>query len=116
MNLLPGRVIHDGTAVQLDAGPVVPLQGRRTGELVTLGIRPEHLTLGDAGLTVTVDLVEPLGSETLIHGRIVGHDAEVIVVKAPGAVVPAEVISASVQADHAHVFDAATGKRIDPTK
>ena len=25
MNFLPGRLVHDGTAVQLDAGPLVPL-------------------------------------------------------------------------------------------
>jgi hypothetical protein len=34
------------------------------------GIRPEHL-LGDAGVPgVTADLVEPLGSETPVHGRL----------------------------------------------
>jgi sn-glycerol 3-phosphate transport system ATP-binding protein len=66
MNFLPGRLVHDGTAVQLEAGPLVCLSGRRAGDSVTLGIRPEHLTLGGAGLTLNVDLIEPLGSETLV--------------------------------------------------
>ena len=114
MNFLPGRLVDDGTAVQLDAGPLVPLQGRRAGDRVTLGIRPEHLTLGGDGLTLTVDLVEPLGSETLIHGRIVGRDAEAVVVKVPGAVVPSETVTVAVQTDQAHVFDASTGVRINP--
>jgi sn-glycerol 3-phosphate transport system ATP-binding protein len=115
MNFLPGRLVHDGTAVQLDAGPLIPLQGSRAGDIVTLGIRPEHLTLGGADLTLTVDLFEPLGSETLLHGRVVGRDNETIVVKVPGAVMPCETISVAVQPGHAHVFDQASGKRIDPS-
>ncbi len=113
MNFLPGRLVLDGTAVQLDAGPLVPLAGRRVGDAVTLGIRPEHLTLGGEGLTLTVDLIEPLGSETLVHGRVAGATGETIAVKVPGVVRPAETMTVSVQADQAHVFDAGTGKRID---
>jgi sn-glycerol 3-phosphate transport system ATP-binding protein len=113
MNLLPGRFVHDGSAVQLDAGCLVPLGGRRAGDRVTLGIRPEHLAFGGDGLTLTVDLIEPLGSETLVHGRLVGRNGETIVVKVPGTVTATEVISVSVQADQAHVFDAGTGQRIE---
>jgi hypothetical protein len=40
---------------------LIPLRGRRSGGAVTLGIRPEHLTLGGEGLTLSVDLIEPLG-------------------------------------------------------
>jgi sn-glycerol 3-phosphate transport system ATP-binding protein len=115
MNFLSGRLVRDGTAVQLDAGLLVPLQGRHRGDRVTLGIRPEHLTLGGYGLTLTVDLVEPLGSETLIHGRIVGRDADGVVVKVAGAVVPADSVTVSVQADQVHVFDGRTGVRVNPT-
>jgi sn-glycerol 3-phosphate transport system ATP-binding protein len=114
MNFLPGRLVHDGTAVQLEAGPLIPLRGRRSGDAVTLGIRPEHLTLGGGDLTLVVDLIEPLGSETLLHGRVVGRDADAITVKVPGAIQAAETVTIGVQADQAHVFDAGTGKRIDP--
>jgi sn-glycerol 3-phosphate transport system ATP-binding protein len=114
MNFLSGQLVQDGTAVQLDAGPLIPLQGRRPGNAVTLGIRPEHLTLGGNGLTVTVDLIEPLGSETLVQGRVVGRDNDTIVVKVPGAVRPAETITLAIQSDQAHIFDRATGIRIDP--
>lgn len=115
MNFMSGRLVRDGTAVQLDAGLLVPLQGRRAGDSVTLGIRPEHLTLGGYGLTLTVDLVEPLGSETLIHGRIVGRDADSVVVKVAGAVVPSETVTVAVQNEQAHVFHGGTGARINPT-
>jgi sn-glycerol 3-phosphate transport system ATP-binding protein len=116
MNFLSGQLVQDGTAVQLDGGPLIPLRGRRPGDAVTLGIRPEHLTLGGNGLTVTVDLIEPLGSETLVHGRVVGRDNDTIVVQAAGAVRPAETISLAIQSDHAHIFDRATGTRIDPLR
>jgi sn-glycerol 3-phosphate transport system ATP-binding protein len=114
MNFLSGRLVREGTAVQLDSGLLVPLQGRHAGDSVTLGIRPEHLTLGGYGLTLAVDLVEPLGSETLIHGRIVGRDADAVVVKVAGAVVPSETVTVAVQNDQAHVFDGTTGARIEP--
>ena len=115
MNFLPGRLVQDGTAVQLEAGPLIPLRGRRPGEAVTLGIRPEHLTLGGSDLTLTVDLIEPLGSETLLHGRLPGRDADTMTVKVPGSVQATETVTVGVQADQAHVFDAGTGKRIDPS-
>jgi sn-glycerol 3-phosphate transport system ATP-binding protein len=114
MNFLPGRLVRDGSAVQLEAGPLVKLRGRLVGDSVTVGIRPEHLILGAEGMTLAVDLVEKLGSETLVHGRLMGGDAAAVVVKVPGAVTPAETVTVGVQADQAHVFDAGTGKRIAP--
>jgi sn-glycerol 3-phosphate transport system ATP-binding protein len=115
MNFFPGRLVGDGRAVQLEAGPVIPLDGRRAGDAVTVGIRPEHLTLGGGQLTLAVDLIEPLGSETLVHGRVTGTTGEAITVKVPGMVVPAEVVTVGFQAYQSHVFDAGTGKRIDLT-
>ncbi len=113
MNLLPGQMVRDGTAVQLDAGPLIPLLRRRSGSRVMLGIRPEHLTLGGDGLRLAVELIEPLGSETLLHGRIIGREAEAIVMRVPGTVPPTEAVTAAVQPDQLHLFDAATGRRLD---
>ena len=114
MNFLPARLVRGGTAAQLEAGPLIPLQGRRPGDAITLGIRPEHLTSGGGDLTLTVDLIEPLGSETLVHGRVVDRHDETIVVKVSGAVAATETVAVSVQLEHVHIFDRATGKRIDP--
>ncbi|MFL5252915.1 MAG: ABC transporter ATP-binding protein [Rhodopila sp.] len=112
MNLLPGRLVRDGKAVALDAGPVIALGAQYSGARVILGIRPEHLTLGAGDLHLLVDLIEPLGSETLVHGRL--PSGETMVVKAPGMVVSSETVSAMVQQDQAHVFEARSGKRLSP--
>jgi sn-glycerol 3-phosphate transport system ATP-binding protein len=113
MNLLRGRLVQDGTAIVLEAGPVVSLSHHYQGDRVTLGIRPEHLTLGPGELMFAVDLIEPLGSETLVHGRLAAD--ETVVVKAPGAVAAAESMTATIQTDHVHIFDAVTAQRIAPT-
>src|SRR6476659_6416295 len=36
---------------------------------VTFGVRPENITLGTAGLPVTIDLVEELGAQSFVHGH-----------------------------------------------
>src|SRR5881394_4064946 len=46
---------------------------KRDGREVLLGVRPEHLepcAQGDATMTVDIDLIEPLGSDTLVYGHI----------------------------------------------
>ena len=53
------------------------------------GLRPEHVRLapptGNAGeLPATVDIVEPLGAETIVHVRLDGRGLEVIA-RIPGA-------------------------------
>jgi len=111
MNFLRGRLEQDGRAVRLSAGSVVPLRDRYAGSDVVLGIRPEHLSLGADGLAVALDLVEPLGSETLLHGRAV-DGGEMVVVKVSGAIVPSETVMASVRCEHVHLFDPGTGKRV----
>jgi sn-glycerol 3-phosphate transport system ATP-binding protein len=113
MNFLPGRLERDGAAIRLDDGAVVELPGRYAGDRVTLGIRPEHLAFGAEGLSLTVELIEPLGSETLVHGRTAA--GETIVAKVQGAVMPAETVSVGVRGDRVHVFDTVTGRRTEAT-
>ena len=76
MNLLEARVVESdasGATVMLvvrTAAIAVPVEPGtvRTGDPVTLGIRPEGLRLDPAGpLAATVSLVERLGGLTLLH-------------------------------------------------
>lgn len=75
MNLLPGRVTAPGRVAFGEAGYEVACEtvGLPVGAKVTLGIRPEHLTLADTdGLPLTVDLVERLGGESYLYGAAAG--------------------------------------------
>lgn len=45
----------------------VPAQAR--GRKVVLGMRPEHMLLGAAGVQTEIEMVETLGSEQLVHCR-----------------------------------------------
>ena len=82
------------------------------GTAVTIGIRPEHLIAdGAEGLALTVELAEPLGSETVLHGRL--PDGTPLTARVPGAAA-AESVSLSPDPAALHVFDATSGRRIDP--
>ena len=116
MNLLPGTLEQGGTAVRLAGGALWRLaDGARPGAdgtKVTLGIRPEHLSVdGAEGIAMAVELAEPLGSETVLHGRL--PDGTALTARVPGAAA-AERLSLTPDAGALHVFDAGTGKRIDP--
>jgi len=118
MNFLPASMARDGRAAQLAAGPLLPFaDGRRAGpdgRALTIGIRPEHLLPGPGGLLLEVDLVEPLGSETLMHGHLPGAEAGTMVVKLAGHAPPGAQLPVTVPLEHMHVFDSASGSRLEP--
>ncbi len=67
MNLLPLERYPDGAVVAGTTGPIVA-PAECAG--MTLGVRPEHLTLAlDRGLRATVERVEYLGADSLISCR-----------------------------------------------
>src|SRR6266851_2195860 len=121
MNFLAGKVAGDGRSIDL-AGTgatrvTLPL-GRATsaaaGTPVALGIRPEHLhPAADGSLEFEIELAEPLGADTLLHGRF-GEARELITVRQGGHVLakPGEKRRFSIGATRLHLFDSQTGKRI----
>ncbi|MDO9503144.1 sn-glycerol-3-phosphate ABC transporter ATP-binding protein UgpC [Falsiroseomonas sp.] len=117
MNFLAATMEPGGGAAALKAGLAIGFtDGPRAGEAgmpLTLGIRPEHIQLGQGGLDLAVDLVEPLGSETVIHGTIRG--GETLTVRLP---IPARGIGAVLPVilpwDAFHIFDGSSGRRIEP--
>ncbi|GAB4258388.1 MAG: sn-glycerol-3-phosphate ABC transporter ATP-binding protein UgpC [Deferrisomatales bacterium] len=79
MNLVEGRVeLREGQAVFVSGGIRVPLgDPARLGGLspgpLTLGVRPEALRPGSGGpVRGRVEVVEHLGSETLVHAEVEG--------------------------------------------
>jgi len=81
----------------------------------TLGIRPEHLVAEDDGpFRVRVQMLEQLGANTLVHGVLDGTDAA-FVASLPGvrAASEGDVIAFAPKPGALHLFDRASGKRID---
>ena len=109
MNIFDGRI--SGGRLMLGDQSIMAMEG--PDEPVKVGVRPEHFVQDGAGaFQLQVLLTEPLGANTLVHGRseILGEDVTVsmpgVHVLAAGAVVPLTVDPAAV-----HVFDASTGLR-----
>jgi sn-glycerol 3-phosphate transport system ATP-binding protein len=89
---------------------------RRDGRL--LGVRPEHLepcAESEAMLTVEVDLIEPLGSDTLVYGHLAGGSSERVAARLHAA---AEARAGRLALRYApantHWFDPQSGARIEP--
>jgi multiple sugar transport system ATP-binding protein len=117
MNVIAGEWHDDGglrfRARNLDlalAGPVPPRAA--PGRAVTLGVRAEHVQLGDAGVPARVTLTEPLGDETLVFFEY-GGDAQ-LVAKMDGdcALKVGDRIHFSFDAGGVLCFDTHTGERL----
>jgi multiple sugar transport system ATP-binding protein len=97
-------------------------EGRRAryaavaGQDVIFGLRPEHITetrghnggsQGGQDFTVTLDVVEPMGMETMVFFRIGGNEVcgrvEPSAAKGPG-----ESMALRASLDHMHLIDPVT--------
>ncbi len=86
------------------------------GRAVTLGIRPEHLILAEAGdgiAHLTVDLVEQLGADTLVHGHF-GDDRTDLTTRLHGVwtLSQGEALPLAVEPESLHFFDPESGARL----
>jgi sn-glycerol 3-phosphate transport system ATP-binding protein len=119
MNFLQASLADQGRAAALQAGPTIAFaDGPRPGEdgtPITIGIRPEHVTpcRSGQGPALRIELVEPLGAESLVHGRLPASN-EALTLRLSGAgplagaALPVELPAASL-----HVFGE-DGRRLDP--
>ena len=116
MNFIPGQLHLDGPArVVTDDGLVLPLGSRpqaEHGTRVVLGTRPEHFRLDESGVASEVLVVEPTGSETQIAARFGGHDI-IAAFRDRVDARPGDRLFLSTLPTRAHVFDAASGSRLD---
>ena len=115
MNFLPATITEDAKAATLSDGNIIALPpgqyAAHPGQKVTLGIRPEHISL-PGPLRLITDLIEPLGSESVVHGKLAS--GEIMALRLPGAPPSAAVLEIAPRIEHLHVFDAETGKRLPP--
>ncbi|GAB3650550.1 sn-glycerol-3-phosphate ABC transporter ATP-binding protein UgpC [Ramlibacter alkalitolerans] len=84
--------------------------GGRTGAL--LGVRPEHLDVGDGGWEVRTETVELLGAERLIYGRLGEEQVIVRVEENRRPPEPGEWIRVRPREDRVHWFEAESGRRM----
>jgi ABC-type sugar transport system ATPase subunit len=118
MNMLPAAVGPEGCPV-LPGGATLPFGVDAVkGEAVTIGIRPEHLTLADDAqpclLRGVARVVEHLGSDLFVHVGVDGAESPLIVRKAgDGSLVTGSALRVTCELDAVHVFDKA-GRRLAP--
>ncbi|WP_425070258.1 ABC transporter ATP-binding protein [Sagittula sp. S175] len=102
---------------------VIPLDGyafeegsRREGEAI-IGLRPEHIATGDhlasavARTRVKVELVEPMGSDTVIYAHLGAHQIH-IRMDGQATVRPGDEVEIGFRPERASLFDPATENRL----
>jgi len=110
MNVLDGEFTVDGLTI---GDAKVPTHMKISGK-VTVGIRPEHIIADpDGPLSMSVQMGEPLGATTLLHGRILGSkDPFTISVAGVHHAVIGEVVRFGVAPSNLHFFDPESGARL----
>lgn len=116
MNLLPTEVSGQGVKFGNAVVTVDPEVLKKATGVVTLGIRPEDLTLSpDQGLKVTVDVVEELGADGYLYGHTdINGTEENITIRVDGRNHPlrGDEVYVMPVAKHIHVFDTASGEHL----
>ena len=86
---------------------------------VVLGVRPEHIELGDSGVTGTVDVSEMMGSSVHLHVNALGRDVVMVVstMNMTGAEVAAlshgKPVTFNFAGHVCHVFNKETGVNLE---
>jgi multiple sugar transport system ATP-binding protein len=117
MNVVEGTLRGSGGATEVEAAgtrwPVPAQVGGTEGQAVHYGIRPGdvHLAPHGQGIAAKVIVVEPTGAETELLLQV-GDVQLVVVIHGRTAAQPDETVWLAIDADKAHVFDTASGKRL----
>ena len=122
MNFLPLRVETPQLLVHPQFQLELPQQWGEVlksyqGRSITLGIRPEHLGLSEAGagnLPVTVDLVESLGNDTYVFVNLANsHNLQIRLTSDHSATV-GDRLWLAIDLEKIHLFAPDSGERIIP--
>src|SRR5688500_6163410 len=94
--------------------PMNLIPRERAGQKVLFGIRPEHLepcAESESNLVAEIDLIEPLGADTLVYGHLEGGTR--VAARLHSSVdARAGKLPLRYRPQHVHYFDAQTGVRI----
>ncbi len=114
MSFIPAKIEAGGVA-RTGSGTAIRLPaGIQPGIDVVLGLRPENIRVAPdvPDLHLSVDLVEPTGAETHLHGIIEGERV-VAVIPGRSAAKPGDRIGVALDGSALHVFDAASKARLN---
>ena len=117
MNLLSGTIeSENGELVFRSVGGTIwPLPadaGVVSGQPVTYGVRPEHFKLSGAGVPMVVHVVEPTGADTLVNARA-GGEAITAYFRERVDLRPDQAVFVTTDRAQVHLFDAASGVRLN---
>ncbi len=114
MNFIKGTVAEGGASITFDTGETMALPQSgfdyQPGQKVTLGIRPNHVSLVEGGsVSMSVKSVEQLGGESYIYGAL--KDGTLLTVHLSGQISAeiGEVLTIEGDADEVHLFDTESG-------
>jgi len=125
MNFLPCHIVQhgDGLAARITDNIVLPIPRARRDryapfkdKAMTVGLRPEHLTEmrenpkpGLERFDVRVDVVEPMGMETMVH-FLVGRDAMCARIDPNAPARPNEMLPLHADMNNMHLIDPESGR------
>jgi multiple sugar transport system ATP-binding protein len=116
MNFLKGTVRVNGSAIFEGPNgiklPVANAPASANGAAAVYGIRPEHFTLADDGAEAEIVVIEPTGSETQVFAKLGGEEV-VAVFRERHQFNPGEKIKLKPDPKLVHLFDAASGRRVN---
>jgi len=114
MNLLDLGITDGGVQLGDLVWPVERSVLSNTSGKVTVGMRPEDLTVSEHGLAVEIDVVEELGADAYIYGHTLGADRHDVIARTDGRKPPEKgaTIHFAPKPDHVHLFDTASGLRL----
>ena len=113
MNILKGEC--QSNQIKLSSGATIKANSKHNGE-VNVGLRPEDFTIDEKGtIKLKVELVELIGANTLIHGRLENSN-EILVASIAGVISDSKIgnhINLSFDENKLHLFDINSDQRIN---
>src|SRR6478736_2235586 len=116
MNMLKGRISLNGTAAfEAPAGITFALNDAPSGSdgrPAIYGVRPEHFSLSEDGAEAVIQVIEPTGSELQVVAKV-GENEITAVFRERHQFKPGDKIRLKPDPRLIHLFDEATGKRLE---
>ncbi|AGA10655.1 sn-glycerol-3-phosphate ABC transporter ATP-binding protein UgpC [Sinorhizobium meliloti] len=123
MNFLKARVVPgsgDRLTIELHDAPGVPFEipartGLAVGEEISVGVRPEHITLGEreggVGLDVTAEFIEELGGTGYLHALTATGEEMTIECRGDERPQPKQAVRLTLAPEEMFAFEG-TGERL----